>query len=93
MACNRLAAAVLSASPEMDEPKGKHETKTTSLKWINQSSKYADGLAIHELSRCRIRQRDGYFQTSRSTMKLAEKPLVSKKRSKSNEAPYGILEK
>ncbi|KAL1228226.1 Catalase [Trichinella spiralis] len=49
MACNRLAAAVLSASPEMDEPKRKHETKTTSLKWINQSSKYADGLAIHEL--------------------------------------------
>ncbi|KRX11263.1 hypothetical protein T07_469, partial [Trichinella nelsoni] len=45
-------------------------------------------LPFTNCQRCRIRQWDGYFQTHRRAMKHREKPLVSKKRSKSKEAPY-----
>ncbi|KRX31929.1 hypothetical protein T06_8240 [Trichinella sp. T6] len=41
MVCNRLAAAVFSSSPEMDERKSAY------MKAL--SSKYADAFAIHEL--------------------------------------------
>ncbi|KRY04781.1 hypothetical protein T12_11675 [Trichinella patagoniensis] len=78
MVCNRLAAAVFSSNPEMDE------RKAPSMQVL---------LPFTNCQKCRMKKWDGYFQTNRSAMKHAEKPLVSKKRSKSKEAPCVVLEK
>ncbi|KRX14495.1 hypothetical protein T07_11512 [Trichinella nelsoni] len=114
MARNRLAAAVFSSSPEMDERNAadmkalsrKRSTKLWPCIQIDVGSPFRRNLfsckgapnmqmlfPFTNCQRCRIRQWDCYFQTNRSAMKHREKPLVSKKRSKSKEAPYGILEK